>query len=90
MLHLRKEKKEAKEKIHIIAKDLKFDMLKNKGAIFCKCERLGLLRLILLQKFQYYKLDSSKRPYAGKNNCVLTKNYLLNSLLLWMFSVIVF
>lgn len=35
-------------------------MLKNEGSIVSQRERLHILRSILLQTFQYYKLDSTK------------------------------
>ena len=71
LLSLQQEKNEFKEKINNeIVKVIKFDMLKEKCAIISECERLQILRSILLQSSQYYKLDSSKRTFAHKNHCV--------------------
>ena len=55
-------------------------MLQKEGTIVSQCQRLRLLRSMLLQLFQHDKLDSSKRPLTHKTNFVSTKNYLLNSL----------
>lgn len=45
-------------------------MLKNEGSIVSQRERLHILRSILLQTFQYYKLDSTKRPQTRKTKFI--------------------
>ena len=63
-----------------IVKEIKYDMLQKEGTIVSQCQRLRLLRSMLLQSFQHDKLDSSKRLLTSKTNFLSTKNYLLNSL----------
>ena len=60
-------------------------MLRKKAEKVSKCERLHILRSILLQSFQYFKLDLTKISFACKTDSVSTIAYLVKSLWFWMF-----
>ena len=77
----RKYKKEIKDTMHRVIKDRKFRMLKIEAKVASSCERVRILRSILLQRFTYYKLDLNKRlplRQSGKSDFINTKNYIHN------------
>ena len=50
------------KEIHNIFQHIIFNMLKKEVATVSSCQRLHIIRLILLQPLLYYTNDSNKRP----------------------------
>ena len=57
---VRKEKKDLKKSIHQVINEKKIELLKTEASTVRQCERLRVLRSVLLQLPIHYKLDSKR------------------------------
>lgn len=79
---IRKYKKKVKYKMQKVIKENQFEMLRIEAKAATRCERLRILRSVLLLPFTYYKLDSNKRLSSSqfnKTGIINTNYYTLNS-----------
>ena len=78
MSEMREKKKQYKLIQNVIMK-IKDDLIREESKIFAKCERLRVLKSVLLQLPTYYKIESNKRPNV-KNIIKSTKEYILSGI----------